>query len=240
MNIEIFDIVLIAVMVLVIPAVALRDARQNSTGAKAPGTSVRPFVTTVVVEVVQVAAVATWWFIAQRDFGAIGLNFETGGDSWQLGAMLALGTCACLIAQTLIIARNPARAEAMRKEYASSSVGEMIPTDGRKVRWWTVVSVTAAIGEEFRYRGFLIVILSTLVNPWIAMVISSMIFGLAHIYMGVGGFIKTAVNGAIMGTIFLLTGSLWAPILVHFTLDLSWGLLMRRIMATAPLTEPAG
>ena len=42
-----------------------------------------------------------------------------------------------------------------------------------------------------------------------------------------------------LGGLYILTGSLWAPILVHFVIDINSGFLMRRVMEAPVSLEPA-
>jgi membrane protease YdiL (CAAX protease family) len=60
-----------------------------------------------------------------------------------------------------------------------------------------------------------------------ALVASSTIFGVGHIYQGVAGAVQTALIGCVMGGMFLATGNLLLPIVVHILLDL-------RVLALLP------
>ena len=236
MNISMIDLVYILVLIVVIPLYGLLDARRVRSRPNGDSSTVSGYVTIIATEWIQVALVAVWWYLAGRDFAALGLVFEPEGWRWWAGLSFALGAALTFALQSVAVVRDPKKAAAMRETYGASHLKALIPVDDRQTRWWAAVSLTAALGEEFRYRGFLIAVLALAFNPWIALVVSSTIFGLAHLYIGVGGFIKTAFNGLLLGGLFLATGSLLAPILFHLALDLSWGLMMRRIV-TQP--EPA-
>ncbi len=54
-----------------------------------------------------------------------------------------------------------------------------------------------------------------------------MIFALAHLYGGIGGVIGSAVAGFIFGLLFILTGSLLLPMILHATLDLRMLVILR-------------
>ena len=63
------------------------------------------------------------------------------------------------------------------------------------------------------------------VFPWVlnltlALLISAIIFGLQHLYQGVAGVASTVVAGFLFGLLFLLTGSLLLPMLLHAVMDL--------------------
>ena len=85
--------------------------------------------------------------------------------------------------------------------------------------------VVAAFGEEFVYRGLLVRRLGFLLGDnktglWIAVIISSVLFGLAHRYQGVSGMISTGTVGFIFGAIFINSRNrLWLTILTHGVYD---------------------
>lgn len=84
-----------------------------------------------------------------------------------------------------------------------------------------VVWITAALMEEVVYRGFLMGRLARLFGghrrAWVAaLVTSSAIFGVLHMYQGVSGVFATGINGGILAVIYLASGrNLWAAILAH-------------------------
>lgn len=78
-----------------------------------------------------------------------------------------------------------------------------------------MIAVIPAIGEEFLFRG----ILQPLFQQWsknihIAVILSAFLFSAIHIQFY--GFIPRFMMGVLLGYIFVWSGSLWVPILVHF------------------------
>ena len=51
-------------------------------------------------------------------------------------------------------------------------------------------------------------------------VLSSILFGFAHIYQGWKGAVGTAVAGVVLAYLYVVTGSLILPIIVHILLDI--------------------
>ncbi|RLE01995.1 MAG: CPBP family intramembrane metalloprotease, partial [Candidatus Aminicenantes bacterium] len=88
-----------------------------------------------------------------------------------------------------------------------------------------VVWTTAAFGEEMIFRGFFLNRLARLGRrrpfSWmIALLFSSVFFGLGHAYQGVAGVVLTALAGLFFGLIYLACRqNLWVPILVHGLYD---------------------
>jgi membrane protease YdiL (CAAX protease family) len=85
--------------------------------------------------------------------------------------------------------------------------------------------VIAAFGEEFIYRGLLVERLGTILGNtnatyWIAVIASSVLFGLAHQYQGLSGMISTGLVGLALGILFLKSKNrLWLTILTHGVYD---------------------
>jgi membrane protease YdiL (CAAX protease family) len=106
-----------------------------------------------------------------------------------------------------------------------------LPASREERIWFAVASVTAGVCEEVLYRGFLIRYFSD--GAWhiplaVALVVSSVAFGLAHGYQGLPGIISTTIGGVLFSIIFFITGSLWLPMALHAFIDLNVLLLLPR------------
>ncbi len=126
----------------------------------------------------------------------------------------------------------------MRKKFQAllfDTAGALLPKTGRE-RWlFAALAVTAGITEEVTYRGFL--------NHWLtgvgglgatgAVGVGAVIFGVGHWYQGWKGVLSTAFMGFAMGQLFLTTGSLWVPMLVHALIDLRVLLMLPKRSAPA-------
>ena len=116
--------------------------------------------------------------------------------------------------------RLPARArgamQAIAERILPQSTVELLP--------FLALAVTAGLCEEFLYRGFAMAVLAQLGSPaWAAVVLSSIFFGLAHLYQGRGGFFSTLVIGAVFGTGRIAYNSLVPVIFWHSSVDLVAG-----------------
>ncbi|HUM04991.1 MAG TPA: CPBP family intramembrane glutamic endopeptidase [Terriglobales bacterium] len=86
---------------------------------------------------------------------------------------------------------------------------------------WTL----AAFGEEIFWRGYLMNRVADVFGrgraAWAAsLAIVSAVFGLAHGYQGMTGWIEEAIAGLALGLMYLGTGrNLWVPILAHGVSD---------------------
>ncbi len=83
------------------------------------------------------------------------------------------------------------------------------------------VWLTSAFPEEVIWRGFLMTRIAKLVggsrSAWgMALVLTSLHFGLIHFYQGPSGMVVTGIVGFLYGVAFLIFGrNLWVPIVAH-------------------------
>ncbi|WP_422392303.1 CPBP family intramembrane glutamic endopeptidase [Niallia oryzisoli] len=76
--------------------------------------------------------------------------------------------------------------------------------------------------EEIIYRGFLIYALSQLFpdfSIWFVLIISSILFSLAHTYQGFPNVIRTTIFGFFIAVLYIGLGSIIPLILFHFLVD---------------------
>ena len=104
------------------------------------------------------------------------------------------------------------------------------------------VWVLVAFLEEIIFRGYMmgdIVKLFGTSKPALAVnvVLTSVLFGLAHWYQGKSGALSTGIIGAVLGILFIASGfNLWLPILTHGFID-TIGLFLIYINADKFLKE---
>jgi uncharacterized protein len=87
------------------------------------------------------------------------------------------------------------------------------------------LAVTAGVCEEFLYRGFAMAVFARAGLPsWLIVLVSAILFGLAHLYQGRGGFVSTTILGVLFGLARLNLQSL-APVTIwHWAVDLVAGI----------------
>jgi len=77
-----------------------------------------------------------------------------------------------------------------------------------------VIAVVAGIAEEFFFRGCIQQIMQKIViNKHVAIWITAIIFSIIHFQFY--GFIPRVLLGALLGYIFIWSGSIWIPSLIH-------------------------
>src|SRR6266704_2935964 len=81
---------------------------------------------------------------------------------------------------------------------------------------YLALAITAGLCEEFLYRGFAMAALTHVgLGAWLVILVSSLLFGLAHTYQGRGGIVMTFVVGLALGVSRLAYNSLVPAIFWH-------------------------
>lgn len=83
-------------------------------------------------------------------------------------------------------------------------------------------------------RGYLMAYIDHFFGLAAAVVVSSLVFGLGHLYQGLPGVLKTTVVGLVVAGLYVLSGSLWLPMLLHAFVDLNAGFLSRTVHDEQP------
>jgi len=97
----------------------------------------------------------------------------------------------------------------------------LIPRSRReKLLAVVLLAPTAALCEEFIYRGFLLhqLLAWGISVPW-AVVGASVAFGMAHAYQGFNGMARAALLGGLLALPVVRLGSLYPSIAAHFLID---------------------
>ena len=106
----------------------------------------------------------------------------------------------------------------------------ILPHTIKEKKYFFGIALTAGICEETIFRGFLFFILQTLfpgLSIVFIMVMASVLFGIGHLYQGIGGVIKTAITGALLCCLYVVTNSLFLGMILHFIIDFSSAFLIR-------------
>ena len=112
--------------------------------------------------------------------------------------------------------------EAKEKGLDAAPYSDLLPVTKREKKIWSYVSLTAGVTEEIIYRGFLLFAFSYLfphLSIWLVIILSSLLFGLAHTYQGAAGVIKTTIVGIIFSCLYIGMGSIIPLIILHFLID---------------------
>jgi membrane protease YdiL (CAAX protease family) len=154
---------------------------------------------------------------------ALGLQVP---ENWGLTLGLSAYCVGVIVISTVLTARQIKKNVRGGLVQSLLDLREMLPHTPFESLLWLMLSVTAGICEEIAFRGFLPWSILQIVQffggqgPfWWGLVISTVIFGFAHVYQGWKGVLQTGLIGAIMAAIYLWTKSLILPIILHTLID---------------------
>jgi membrane protease YdiL (CAAX protease family) len=112
----------------------------------------------------------------------------------------------------------------------------ILPQSAVELLPFLALAITAGICEEFLYRGFsMAVLVRTGLPGWLVVLLSSVLFGLAHLYQGRGGFASTLVIGTVLGTGRLAYDSLIPVVFWHGAVDVVAGVAGPRYLTRTPV-----
>ena len=190
-----------------------RARRQIAAGI--PDAKVRLYRELVIEQVITAAAVLLVWRSGRIPGASLGL---VAPRSWALTIGVFVAVVGLLGWSSL---RLRPKAEKLRKKI-QDNVGALLADSHEERSWWAAVSVGAGISEELVFRGFLLYYLSLYLphlNSAERVLLASFSFGLAHIYQGKSGAIGTGIVGLLLAGVYLLTGSLLLPVVIHAMMD---------------------
>ncbi|WP_304192494.1 CPBP family intramembrane glutamic endopeptidase [Phenylobacterium aquaticum] len=177
------------------------------------------------------------WAMAAAAVGVEGwgrlLQSPAPSKSWLWAPVVTKPVLAAAVGAYMLVALLPLfqslRGPRWRRAYAAAyrrgfaEIAGMLPNTALERAAWALLSLTAGVCEELYFRGFLIRVLQER-GPELplaaALVVSSLIFGLGHLYQGAKGVLGTTIGGAGFGLLFLLTGSLIPGVVLHALIDL--------------------
>lgn len=159
-------------------------------------------------------------------------GLRTGGSSvgevvgrWRGGRSLVvdLGVAAAL--WLAWIATQRLWNAAVPQEHATS-VQTLLSRTPLEAVVWVALSLSAAICEEFSFRGYLQrQFAAWMARPWAAVLGQAVVFGAVHAYQGWQAAAKAAIFGLMTGAVALWRGNLRAGIAAHAITDIVAGLL---------------
>ncbi|MEO5989513.1 MAG: CPBP family intramembrane glutamic endopeptidase [Candidatus Eisenbacteria bacterium] len=180
-------------------------------------------------------AVVALWIAERRSWTGLGLELRLGGGL--LGVLAGLFTISLMLwRQRASIEREPELRERVRARLAG--VEKLLPTNDRESTLFAALSVTAGVCEELLFRGFLFWLFTHFLPFWGAAALQAVLFGIGHAYQGPKGIVATTLAGIFLTGVLIVSGSLYAPMLVHALMDLNAGDMGRRAFAE-PGSAPA-
>jgi uncharacterized protein len=188
-----------------------------------------------------VLALIVWLSAPGVDAGAVGLQWP---QRWPglltcgvvlLVLFFVVASTRVLRSGALLEAAEPARrpGEGRHAEPSGAATLALLPRTAAERRLFTLVGVTAGVCEEWLYRGFFLAVVAALAGglpTGVLVLVAAVAFGLAHAYQGRVGIVTTGVLGGVMAAVYLDTGSLLLPVVLHALIDLRFLLVPARAL----------
>ena len=179
------------------------------------------------------------WHWTGRPFEALGIVAPAGAAAWITVALCVATVIVYATQIRTVLVSEAAQASVRAQLERSPGVRIGIPASAAEMRSFAAVSVTAGICEELLCRGFILWYFSVLLPRGLAIVAAVAAFGIGHAYQGLRGVLMTATAGGVAMAVYLWTGSLIAPIVMHATLDLANGFIGYRVKVSGEATGSA-
>lgn len=167
-----------------------------------------------------VALVLLYMLIVGRDMAEIGLSMHL---DWKMAiALMATGAIVVFFCyQGWLLTKSTEAQHKVRQQVRR--ISPIIPRNFRQLAGFILLAITAGICEEILFRGFLINYLNMYTNIYSAALVSSIVFGIAHAYQGPRGILQGMIAGIVFAGLYLFSGSLLAPIVLHAIVDIHGG-----------------
>jgi uncharacterized protein len=239
------DHLLFLVLAVLVPVRAgvfgMRRLRRAAPG-DLPTLKLRFYQRAMIVQWSLVALAAALWLLTRRPWSSLGLVPRVNGGL--VGVGLGVVIIAFLLVRQGRLAPGDEEALAQVRS-RTSHLERLLPHTRRERSWFFALSATAGVCEEILYRGYVIwylVAWAWLFDPahafLIAAGLSSIVFGVGHLYQGPRGAALTALVGAFLAAIYWITRSLFAGMVLHALLDVHAGYLSHLAWSRDAAPEP--
>ncbi len=222
------ELILAGIAIVAMPTIAARLRMRVLRGPLDQSELLRRYWITVVRGWLIAVAVLLVWLAAGRPFSELGLDWPPQGEAALAFAFTIIAVI--VYGYRLAFRFRPTPAE-VDKLAAQLEALRLAPRNGTEFAAFVPVALTAGVWEEIFYRGFLIWFLASPLGIWGAAIVSSIIFGLGHLYQGWRGVLRTTFVGMVFSAGYIATQSLWWLILLHAAIDVYAGILSWRVFA---------
>jgi uncharacterized protein len=166
-----------------------------------------------------VAAVCIFWDVQKRQWSDLGLIPRFSVRFWIFAAILGVSLYPLGRLRSRLLAK-PETLDKLQHISEGKGPGRLFPKSNAELVRFYCMSVSSSVTEELLFRGFLIWYFHNWFALWVSALFSALAFGLGHLYQGWNGAMQAGILGGIFGCLYLWTGSLLAPILVHLLINL--------------------
>ncbi len=188
--------------------------------AGVPGVRLRQFRMTALVQWALVGGVVAAWIASKRSLSALGFQFPL---DWRAILVTVLCVAVAYLYHAQLAALTASKGALERLAPSIEPVADLLPTTERERKWFYFLSFTAGICEEWLYRGFFVWYLVNAMPLYLAVAITSALFGLCHAYQGRKGIVKTGVVGLVFSLLYVFGRTIYPVMLLHAAIDVVGG-----------------
>ncbi|MBY0213800.1 CPBP family intramembrane glutamic endopeptidase [Priestia aryabhattai] len=183
----------------------------------------RMYEETVITQWILVIIFLVYWFLTKHTFNNLFFIkkplFSLDKD-FLLSAGVGAGISIAII--IFMISFSKKAREKISEGLSDESIQFLLPSNFKERLFFLLIAVTAGVCEEIIFRGAMFHYFNHFpfhLSMVAIGIISSLLFGIVHLYQGWKGVLLTSYLGGIMFFLFVGTGSLWVPITLHFIID---------------------
>lgn len=171
-------------------------------------------------------AALVWWGIRMRHVPVRQLlgQRRAGWKEWarDFGVALIFWVMAIIVLAAVAVVLKLMHFTTLQK-----AALDLAPQSGAEIAVWLLLCLTAGIVEEFVFRGYLLQQFASIGGRvWLGVIVSSLLFGSAHGYEGIGGMIAITTFGAMFSILAVKRRSLRAGIMAHAWHDSITGIVL--------------
>ena len=124
--------------------------------------------------------------------------------------------------------------ESIDEAPAVGDIRALLPRTRGELRYGAALSVSAGVFEELLFRlGLPALVFAVTGNALAAFLGATLLFGLLHLYQGTFGILFSAILGVVFVLLYLVTGSIVVPIVLHALIDLRSMVLIPVVLGSA-------
>ncbi len=232
------DHALVLAFALALPVYAYVNYEKFKARVRAgtPGERLGAYAEAMIEQWLLVSAAMALWIYLVRDWSWIGLQGLGSRETWfALGVAVLIS--AFFLLQSATVARRPETHDRVRGTLLSFA--ELLPAHRNELTGFVALSLTAGVCEEILFRGVLGWYFGNWLGAWGGQGVAVVVFGAAHLYLGVVGAVRAILAGAACAGLYLWCGSLIPSILLHAVIDISAGWMAYEVMRERPSQSAA-
>ena len=151
---------------------------------------------------------------------------------WRIavGAGFVIAYAALALTKRRAVLAKPERLQRLMTAHETAKA--LMPHTRGELKVFSFLAVSAGVCEEIVYRGFVVWFAAMWIGLFPAVIVSSILFGLGHLYLGGKHVLRTAIIGMVFAGIVVASASLWPAIVIHTMVDLIGGDIGFRVMGS--------